>query len=320
VSRFTAGILGATFLLGVLLYVILGLFIELVEQEPELPPQAELLPPPPGGTRIANHEELVKALAERRIATDVPLQGWRDWLAQRGFLGAQELLAIDRESARERFYDHLEDAALEALAAQGDAGALQRLADRERMADPALALDYYQRAVDIGSTAAMLELATLYATVARMTEADWPGAPPDESALAALAGEVPVRDLNEEALAWLLAAIRDGGEPLATHARLELASNIAEELNPARINAVCSRSVSLFLQASAARRASGMIPVRTDPPPVFLTIADLAEQDPCRFSNTPLEPVLELGSCAAERVYDGRARPLTLWICPGAII
>ena len=318
-SRFNLGVLGATALLGVLLWVVLAVVAEFA-RGPQPPPPGEPPPLPPGFIRIADHAGLRQALAERGIALDAPLQGWRDWLAQRGFYGEQPLLGIDAGRARERFYDHLEPAALDELAAQADIGALQRLAGQRRLSDPPAAAALYRQAVDLGSTAAMLELSALYDTLARMGDEDWPGERPDPAMLDALDGEGPARDLREESLAWLLAALRDGGEALADPDRLAWARGSAAALEPTRRNAACSRSVSLFLKAGAARRGAGLPPVRTAPPPLFVGAADLTRDDPCAGTTAPLEPVLDLADCAAEPAVDARGRELRLWVCPSALL
>ncbi|MCC5795088.1 MAG: hypothetical protein JJT85_10210 [Chromatiales bacterium] len=319
-NRFVTGVLAATVLLGVLLWVVLEIVGEFAAGPREAPPLSEgPLPPPPGVTRIASHEELVAALDARGIDSEVPLQGWRDWLAQRGFLGAQPLLGIGSERARARFYDHLDDEALAALAAQSDAGALQHLAERQRRDDPVTAMQLYRRAAEAGSVAAMIELSALYDTVARMAAEDWPGPPPDPDVLAGLSGPAPGRDLHEESLAWLLAALRDGGEALATPERLDWAEQLAASLEPQRRSAVCSRSATLFLQMGAPRRAAGFTPVRQAPPPLFVAARGIDARDPCRATATPLGRVLELAQCAAEPVVDGSARQMDLWICPAAL-
>jgi hypothetical protein len=318
VSRFNLGVLGATALLGVLLWVVLAVVAEFA-RGPQPPPPGEPPPLPPGFIRIADHAGLRTALAERGIAPDVPLQGWRDWLAQRGFYGELPLLGIDAERARERFYDHLEPAALDKLAAQSDLGALHRLAAQRRLSDPPAAVRLYRQAVDRGSTAAMLELSALYDTLARMSDDDWPGERPDPAMLDLLDGDGPARDLREESLAWLLAALRDGGEALADPDRLAWARGMAAALEPTRRNAACSRSLNLFLTASVARRAAGLPPVRSAPPPLFVAVADLTRDDPCAGTTAPLEPVLDLADCAAEPALDARGRELRLWVCPSAL-
>ena len=317
-SRFNLGVLGATALLGVLLWVVLAVVAEFA-RGPQPPPPGEPPPLPPGFIRIADHAGLRTVLTERGIALDAPLQGWRDWLAQRGFYGELPLLGIDAERARERFYDHLEPEALDELAAQSDIGALQRLASERRISDPPAAAALYRQAVDLGSAAAMLQLSALYDTLARMSDEDWPGERPDPAMLEALDAEEPARDLREESLAWLLAALRDGGEALADPDRLAWARESAAALEPTRRNAVCSRSLTLFLKASVARRAAGLPPVRTAPPPLFVGAADLTRDDPCAGTTAPLEPVLDLADCAAEPVMDARGRELRLWVCPSAL-
>lgn len=318
-SRFNLGVLGATALLGVLLWIVLAVVAEFA-RGPQPPPPGAPPPLPAGFIRIADHAALRAELAARGIAPDAPLQGWRDWLAQRGFYGELPLLGIDAERARERFYDHLEPAALDELAAQADLGALQRLASQRRLSDPPAAVALYRRAVDQGSTAAMLELSALYDTLARMSDDDWPGERPDPAMLDELDGEGPARDLREEALAWLLAALRDGGEALADPDRLDWARGMAATLEPTRRNAACSRSVTLFLQATVARRSAGLPPVRRAPPPLFVAAAGLTGDDPCAGTTAPLEPVLDLADCAAEPAMDARGRELRLWVCPSALL
>lgn len=318
-SRFNLGVLGATALLGILLWVVLAVVAEFARGPQALPPGAP--PPLPAGfIRIADHAGLRAGLAARGIAPDAPLQGWRDWLAQRGFYGELPLLGIDAERARERFYDHLEPAALDELAAQADLGALQRLASQRRLSDPPAAVALYRRAVDQGSTAAMLELAGLYDTLARISDDDWPGERPDPAMLDELDGDGPGRDLREESLAWLLAALRDGGEALADPDRLDWARGMAAALEPTRRNAACSRSVTLFLQATVARRSAGLPPVRRTPPPLFVAATGLTADDPCAGTTAPLEPVLDLADCAAEPAMDARGRELRLWVCPSALL
>jgi len=257
-----------------------------------------------------------RALLESRgVDSAAAIQRYRYWKADRGFLGSDPLLGLRFDEAPARYYETLDEGTLHTMADSGDTGATQELAGRSLLTDPFEALDWYRRAAASGSTYAMLQIASLLATLAAVDLAGSSGDEHYAARMKQLRRDALDGNLELESLAWTLAAIRDGGAAIAQPGVLHRIARIAEAIDAATMTRVCDRSVHVILEVGLSRRAQGMVPMLTQPPPVFLRPADLYDRLPCRDTPFPIEPLITAAECVVTSVDDGTDGSRQLWIC-----
>jgi len=317
-------ILAATGLLGVLLYVVLDIVgqVPLAPGPAHGPKQAASGAAAVGPSHTTTGEgdsgesaSFARLLAGHGVDAAVTIRRYSAWLQQRGFLGTEAQLGIRYEQAPARYYESLDDAALKSRATAGSMGALQELATRALPADPIRAIKLYREAIALGSTFAMLRIASLMDMFSEMDHAgrgmrrDYA---PQMKRLRLFSGD---GDLKKASLAWVLAAIRDGGAAVARPDVRDWIKRTTRHLLPEAVDSACERSVDIIVQAGFSRRAKGHSPVSIEPPPVFLRPADLYDRLPCQDSAAPIKPLVSAGECAVDPVRNARGEPRQLWIC-----
>lgn len=261
--------------------------------------------------RLSTRDEFVQALEARGLDGERLLAAYRDWRVARGYLGADPLSGITAENAPSQVYAAMDRATQKSLADSGDLGAMQAYAAGSLPGDPALAAEYYGRAAEMGSAAAMVEMADVLADI----EAQNPGGPGNDPTypqrLLALRGGDPNRDLRLDAAAWALAAIRQHGPIVATPASLALTQELERSSDEAALAIACGRSLAILadLSASSAGRDTSALP------PVFVAEKGLYERLPCRDTPAPVMPPRALERCAPSPAVGSSNRPVELWIC-----
>ncbi len=316
-SRTNVQVLIATALLGVLLVVVLRLSGRLAEQ---LPDGTEPVAPITERTdteyqqsasvvSITNHDEFVTALNTMGLDGKLVLSDTARWYQARGFLGAAPLLGIGSDDAPMVYYQSLDDATLTGLADAGDLAAAQVLASRKALQEPLASIDGYETAAGLGSTYALLQLASLYETFEAVGQAGF------DERLDLKPARLQPGMLKMRALALVLAALRDGGPPLANERLLAWIDRLAGALPEDQRAQACVLSEKLFLEFSSQRRRHGLPPVRSDPPPAFLTVPGLAQRLPCEQSSSPYRSMLNLNDCETESVWVEHGQPGKLVVC-----
>ncbi len=315
--------------LGILLYVVLGIVER--AQEPVVAPgrgpgprATERLPGPDRPSveqdadipAIGSHAAVLSMLSEAGLNADYVLAASRGWRQERGFLGTDELLGVSPAEAPIFSYQSLDAEALDAMAQTGDVGALQALAAQNLLVDPFLATDLYSRAAAEGSEFALLQIASLLETFSSVSPADADVAFDYARKLARLRASQRAGGLLENAFAFALAALRGGGAPVARPDVLSWIQHMGSDFDRDALNDACDLSARIFFEISAIRRERGKLRLSRQPPPLFFSAADLAEQMPCRDTRTPIEPVLDIGACEVRRVQHTRHGTLDLYICP----
>ena len=320
-SRTNVQVLIATALLGVLLIVVLRLSGRLAER---LPADSQLVVPvaePVDDTKasgaekdapvsVASYAEFVAALDQMGLDGKQVLAGSARWYQARGFLGAAPLLGIGIDDAPLVYYESLDDTTLSGLMDTGDMAAAQALASRQALREPLKAIHTYEIAAGLGSTYALLQLASLYDTFSTIDTPEldnW-------SDLAEDAGSRPDA-LKFRSLTYLLAALRDGGPPLASERLLEWVDRLGAALPVQRRAQACTSSEKLFVQFSSQRRRHGLPPVRSEPPPAFLTIPELPQRLGCEQTAGPYRSTLDLTDCRTRPARTERDQPAMLVVC-----
>lgn len=330
-TRTNIYVLIACAFLGILLYVILGIVDEAQRQPALAPtggpapaaieavPETEQLTAPEeehtGRPKLRTHADLLALLSEAGVNPNSSLPASRRWLQERGFLGSDELLGIGTAEAPVFFYQSLDGPTLEAMSQKGDVGALQTLAAQNLLIDPFLATDYYSRAAAEGSDYALLQIASLLETFSSVSPADYDADSDYARKLARFRASRGERELQENAFAFALAALRGGGAPVAQPDVLSWIQRLAANLAGEELSEACELSARIFLEMSAIRRSRGKLRLSRRPPPVFFSAPGLAEQMPCRDTKAPVEPLLDITTCQIRRVEDARRRILDLHVC-----
>ncbi|MDH5255819.1 MAG: hypothetical protein OEW72_07895 [Gammaproteobacteria bacterium] len=268
-------------------------------------------PPPGAPPRISTREELVRALDAGGRDGEKLLAAYRDWRIARGYLGADPLTGVTPEGAPAQVYTAMDRATQKSLADSGDLGAMQAYAAGSLPGDPVTAVEYYGRAAEMGSAAAMGELAGVLADI----EAQNPGGPGNDPTfpqrLLALRGGDPNRDLRLDAAAWTLAAIRQYGPVVATPASLALARELERNPDQAALATVCGRSLAILADLSAASAGRDTAAL----PPVFVAEKDLYGRLPCRDTPAPVMPPRALERCTSSPAIGSASQPVELWVC-----
>ncbi|MDJ0926326.1 MAG: hypothetical protein QNJ73_01650 [Gammaproteobacteria bacterium] len=332
-SRTNISVLIATALLGVLLVLVWQLADDLARPPPaNAPPSAdtttdsfiesitvplpdraepETAATPAGISRIANYDEFVSLLFSRGVNGVQELGITARWYQSRGFLGADSLLGITADDAPLVYYESLDDATLDGLRQAGDVGATQVLASRRALTDPFEAIDLYTEAAALGSVFAYLQLASLHDTLSAVPLSNL-----SENREMYLRLAEMRRSARVESFAYAMAALRDGGPPLADPDVVmwvnRLYDNVPEQL---RADA-CATSEKIILEGGSRRRAAGQSPLNAEPPPVFLSVPDLPDLLPCADTGFGYYSMLDLSACKSETVQDGQGLARELFLCP----
>ncbi len=266
---------------------------------------------PGDSPRLSTLDEFVRALDARGRDGERLAAAYRDWRVARGYLGADPLTGVTAENAPSQVYAAMDRATQKSLADSGDLGAMQAYAAGSLPGDPATAAEYYGRAAEIGSAAAMAEMADVLADI----EAQNPGGPGNDPTfpqrLLALRGGDPNRDLRLDAVAWTLAAIRQHGPIVATPASLALTRELERTSDETALATVCGKSLAILADLSAANTGRDTSAL----PPVFVAEKDLYERLPCRDTPAPVMPPRALERCTPSPALDSNNRPVELWIC-----
>jgi TPR repeat protein len=270
------------------------------------PGTAALAPP-----RISTREEFIRALEAGGRNGEKLLAAYQDWRVARGYLGADPLTGVTAENAPSQVYAAMDRATQKSLADSGDLGAMQAYAAGSLSTDPVTAIEYYGRAAEQGSAAAMVEIAAVLASI----EATNPGGPGTDPTfpqrLLALRGGDPGRDLRLDAAAWTLAAIRQHGPAVATPAGLTLAQELERSPDPAALTMACGKSLAILADLSAANAGRDTSAL----PPVFVAEQDLYGRLPCRDTPAPVMPPRALAGCSSSPAIGNASQPIELWIC-----
>ncbi|MDP2326167.1 MAG: hypothetical protein Q8N51_19360, partial [Gammaproteobacteria bacterium] len=237
---------------------------------------------------------------------------YQDWRVSHGFLDGDILVGLSPDQAPAQTYTTMDRETQKSLADAGDPGAMQAYAAGSLPDDPFAAIDYYRRASESGSAAAMARLAEVLAGVNAMSMANTRQDPHFAERLLALRGGDPERDLRQDAVAWALASIRQYGPILATSTNLKLVESLGNTPDKAMVAAVCGQSLAILGALSAATSGKGTSAL----PPVFVTEQGLYDRLPCRDTPAPVTPPRALGACTASPATGSNNRPIELWICP----
>ena len=251
-------------------------------------------------------------LRARGLDADRLIAAYQDWRAQRGFFGADPLAGVRLEDSLASVYTAMDRITQKSLADSGDLGAMQAYAAGSLPDDPLTAIDYYRRASELGSAAAMAGLAETLAGIGTTRASDFGNDKSVADRLLALRGGNPARDLHLDSVAWTLASIRQYGPMLATPAHLGMIDRVERLPDKTLLAGVCGQSLAILGVLSAA--TSGK--TTSTLPPVFLTEQGLYDRLPCRDTPAPVMPPRALEACTASPAVGSNDRPVELWICP----
>jgi len=332
VSRSALVVAGTLFALGILVWLLTTTRQETVPpaQVPVTatePPAATLPPaatPPPvlpaAGTppaagsppRITTRSELARVLKSRGLDADRLIARYQDWRAERGFLGADPLAGIRAEDSLSSAYTAMARSTQKSLADSGDLGAMQAYAAGSLPDDPFTAIDYYRRASELGSAAAMAGLAGVLAEIGDRPMTELSRDEAFAKKLLTLRGGDPARDLRRDATAWTLASIRQYGPILATPANIEMVDRLTSSSDPALVTGICAQSLAILGVLSAATAGKDTAAL----PPVFIAEEGLYDRLPCQDTPAPVMPPRGLEACSASPAIGSNNQPVELWICP----
>jgi len=330
VSKTNIYVLIATLLLGVLLIIVrqFGGGAEVIplevptlqpaDSEPDEAskdlPALEAAPGRPAPIRLSSSDDLEALLDARGLDGANLLAASADWFRERGFNGPQPLLGVPAGETPEDYFASLDDDTLRSLSDAGDAGATLSLGMRIALNDSFAALDLFEKAVNQGSSAALLQIASQRETFSYITVGDYDTDPEFARRLRALGRNSPDR-LLADAFAYASVAVRDSGEPIVDEQLLDWLNSLEGRLSDKRRLRVCERSFGQYVNMGMARRNLGLPPVNFDAPPVFLGLPDLEDRLPCNDTNSPIASTLDLSACSVEPVFDDLGRERQLHIC-----
>jgi hypothetical protein len=282
-------------------------------REPPVPPVAEAARATFDDTapRITSRKELAAVLKARGLDADKLIFQYEDWRVARGFFDADALAGVGPDDVLAPVYAAMDRATQKSLADSGDLGAIQAYAAGSLPGDPFTAINYYRRASELGSAAAMAALAGVLADLAAGPPIEAPKDPAWAQRLLELRGGDPGRDLRWDASAWTLASIRQYGPMLATPAALDLIEGLNRTPDKLLLTSVCVQSLAILGAMSAATADQDTAAL----PPVFVAEKDLYARLPCRDTPAPVTPPRALDSCTASPAIGANDRPAELWIC-----
>lgn len=336
VTKNNISILVATALLGVLLYIILAIFgdidvIEPVDTLPQSPveigadtvvsadPETSVKPVEsashsdlPG---IATYDDLLRLLNDRGLKGEQLIATTAKWFQARGFLGPDALLGISDAAAPMSYYEALDELTLKGMSDAGDMGASQTLASGSRFIDPFEAMALYETAGGQGSIKAMLQIASLYETFDDIELDQFESDQKFQQKIRRFRPQGSGGMTNRRDFGFAMAAVRDGGRPVANPEIVQWIQNMAGAMPEDVLSNACKLSERLFINASEARRQAGFRPLSTIPPSVFLGDPELDQKLPCQNTPHSFYQVLNLDDCTTEPVRDAAGRSRHLYIC-----
>ena len=301
----------ATALLGVLLWVVISIVVNIANapDEPLPLPKTSVAEFDPSLPRINTPEDMAIFLTEQGYAGAALIRGYWAWMAERGYpLESFEGLLPDQQIVNE------DDAELILMAGAGDLDAAHMLAERSlhQHRDPLGAIEWYDQAIVNGSIFAMLRVADLITTLSDPALNEFVAEPEWKAALEQLNNELPPP--LERALAWTLAAIIVGGYPVSLGpletGQIEL---LVEQLDRAGVERACELAQTYVLDTAAQRRVNGGAIFSAQPPPLAFTVANPAAHIPC---STPIMPLVSLDNCARYDYVGPRPSLMSAWVCP----
>jgi hypothetical protein len=317
VSRTNISVLLATALLGILLWVVLSIVRDLA-RAPEEPiariAEPEVINFDPALPRINNSDELIAWLNTRGMPAEQLAADYCGWLNELGYTEGPQLLGPTACLPQDSLYTEIvnsDDSSLLAIAANGNALAFQRLAERSLQSDPLAALEWYEQAVINGSVHAMIRLSDLLTTLATPGLNQFVSDPVWENALQQVASEMPAP--AERALAWSVAAVIVGGYAVLDNTHAARIANLAEQLDFVSIDRACETAQDYVLESAAARRARGGAVFSTQTPPLALSVGAPAEALPCSI---PVLPLVSLATCTSATVVGPGPELIRVWLCP----
>ena len=329
-SKTNVYVLIATALLGVLLIVVqqIGGDADVVPLEVPTPEAAEAekdsdspgalpveaRPGRPAPVRLDSSDDLKALLDARGLNGASLLESSADWFRKRGFNGPQPLLGVTAGETPEDYFSRLDDDTLRGLSDAGDAGATLSLGMRIALTDAFAALELFEKAVEQGSSAALLQIASQRETLSYISMNDFDTDPEFTQKLRRLGYNSPDR-LVADAFVYASIAIRDSGEPVVDEALIDWLDSLNSRLSDARRLVVCERSFGQYVNMGMQRRKFGLPPVNFEVPPVFLALPDLEERLPCNDTNSPIASTLDLSACSVEPVFDDIGRERLLYVC-----
>ncbi|MGI9309426.1 MAG: hypothetical protein ACR2P6_09195 [Gammaproteobacteria bacterium] len=304
-------ILLATALLGVLLYVILGIVGDVSISLPETDEPSEVASDVLAAPLVSNQTELRQFLHTKGADSDLALESYLNWLAEFGYTDFPDVLLAEGQVANTAPLREEDDASLLSLAGEGDTDAMQMLATRSFDRDPLDAANWYRNAAMRGSVYAMLRLSDLMETFADPKLAEFNTDPVFATSLQELRDAVP--SFAEEALRWSIAAATVGGQPALSDdlvARLRRQSATLDEPTVLR---VCNSSQRLVLELAAERRTYGGLTLTTEPPAMFVSATEtIAEVIPCQGL---IVPFIDTNNCNSNLIQVEQGKAATLWVC-----
>jgi len=314
VSRFTTSVLLATALLGVLLWVVISIVVDLANAPEELLalPEESSIEIDLALPRIHSEAEFNTWLTTLGYDFDALYSARQHWDAARGW-PEPYLFKTPEGSTSNYREDSLDDAQLLVLAGNGDLQAIHMLATRSLIRDknPLEALEWYDHAIVNGSIFAMLAVADLTITLtdpaldAFHAQDNW------QAAVDQLRNELPPP--KERALAWTLAGVIMGGYGLMDTTLTQRIEMYSMELDAAGIEQACLTAQDYVLEVAATRRAQGNAVFSFDPPPFSITHLNPANIIPC---DTPMEPLISLQGCTQYDFVGWQSiKPLSAWVC-----
>jgi hypothetical protein len=303
----------ATALLGILLWVVISIVVDLARAPDEplpYPTVKEVRFFDPALPRITNRLQLLNWLNEQGHDGDELLGSFSEWLEDRGY-PEQYNWVSDTGSKQPDPFVAYDDAELLLIAGRGDLAAMHELAERSLNADdPLEALAWYDRAIVSGSLYAMLRTADLITTLTDPALAEFISNPQWQAALSQLRNESPPP--LERALGWSLAAINVGGYALMDDAHARRIKNLQAQLNPAELEAACETGQNYLLAAASARRALGNAVFTTDRPAIAITAN---EPDNIIACDVTVQPLVTLADCSQQTFVGPGPELMSVWLC-----
>lgn len=246
---------------------------------------------------------------------DLVVEEARQWYQQRGFIAGNPLLGADPDSELRSYYASLDGATLESLSAGGEVGATHELAARARLTNPFLAQQLLGKAVEQGSVNAWIQMASILETLADVNPNDFSSDPEFVRNLMRIGGRDAEDQLRYLAFVNAVTALRDGGEPVIDDSLLGWVAELGRGIPVGKLRQGCNQSFAVLIDMSKTRRAAGLPPLNTTPPPVFLGRTAGSAALPCVDTVNPIVSNHDLGNCAATEVLDRRGAVRVLYVC-----
>jgi len=299
-------------LLGILLYVVLGIVKQAVDPDPlelQTNDTPENVAPPAINTRT----DLELALKNRGLNIQQLIDRSVVWYEQQGFLGELKLYGISEADSLSAAYEGAPAAELIARAGAGDVAAAQALADNAMLAsnaDPLEAIDWYRQAAGYGSVYAMFRISELFRIFANKELDAFNSDPVYAAKLATLREQNPL--IERDSLAWAITAVLAGGLPVASNSAVANIKQMAAEAGETGTARACEKAMRLLLDLAAERRSLGRLVFATEPPALFVSVPTLDSAIPC---GDYVEPVTDTSACKLLAV-PGLVNPnQNLWLC-----